>query len=173
MSATCFYPLFFTTSFGGSDGSHKKTTNIGTQAYAFLIEEEKDYKITSSGYTPACDNLSSSPAEHCGILGAIILLYILTYCYADTTNTNNTSSLLFFLDNAEVLSRCTRDPTGLNISNYMKQDFDYWQILRTLINSLPFYLDLQKIKSHSTTTLKSNTKKLGRKVNDLADKLAE
>ena len=161
------------TPYGGSDGSHKKTLKKGTQAYAFLIEEEKDYIITGSGYTPACDNLSSSPAEHCGILGAVILLYILNYCYADTVDINNTSSLLFFLDNAEVLSRCTRDPVGLNISTYMKLDYDYWRLLRTLTNSLPFYLDVQKIKSHSTSILKTNNEKLGRTINELADNLAE
>ena len=55
----------------------------------------------------------------------------------------------------------------------MKQDFDYWRLLCTLINSLPFHLDLQKIKSHSNTTLRNNNEKLGQTVNELADKLAE
>ena len=170
-----FYSAIYndTTPYGGSDGSHKKQLNKGTQAFAFLIKEDSKYKISGSGNTPVCDNLSSSPAEHCGLLGATLLLYIFSYCYANDTNTDTTASLPFFIDNAEVLSRTTRDPTGLNISAYMKQDFDYWRLLRQLLNSLPFHLDTQKIKSHSTGKAANETEKIGRQVNELADQLAE
>ena len=79
----------------------------------------------------------------------MLMLYILNFCYGDKYELNNSMEVLFFLDNAEVLSRGLSNAKGRNISLYLKNDYDYWRLLRSLITSLPFSINLQKIKSHN------------------------
>ncbi len=122
----------------GSDGSYNEHTNTGTFAYKLRDLSNSTISLSGSGFTPTCNNGSSSPSEHCGFIGLLLALHILLHCYdPDSSTVNNNIELHTYLDNTEVLGRGSSDPSGRNISAYMKKDFDYWKILRSLIAHLP------------------------------------
>jgi hypothetical protein len=96
---------------------------------------------------PASDKMSSSPAEHYGAIGVLLVLIVLLHHF-DALETK-LPSMVLLIDNEEVVNRGNRlKPLFLNVGRYLTHDFDLWNLLSHLQSHLNLVIHFEWIKGH-------------------------
>jgi hypothetical protein len=131
---------------GASDGSYKDSNNIGTHAFLLSDSTYDINSITGSAFSPTSNMLSSSQAEHYGLLGLLIVLFTLLSHHNE--DGLGWPSLTIFIDNLEVVNRFNTAPSKMNIKQLLTHDFDLWVLLHKFKQYLCLPIEVEWLKSH-------------------------
>jgi hypothetical protein len=119
------------TAIAASDGSYLEEARKGSHAYKIMDKNNLSATIFGASMCPASDKMSSSPAEHYGAIGILLVLIVLLHHF-DALDTK-LPSLVLLIDNEEAVNRGNRlKPLFLNIGRYLTHDFDLWNLLSHL-----------------------------------------
>jgi hypothetical protein len=133
---------------GASDGSYQETSNIGTHAFILSDSTYDINVITGSAYSPRSDRLSSSQAEHYGLLGLLIVVFSLLHHFQE--DGLGWPPLTVYIDNLKVVTRYDTIPAKMNIKQLLTHDYDLWQLIHEFKRFLCLPIEVEWVKSHQS-----------------------
>ena len=146
---------------GASDGSLRQNEEGNYGGYGFSIQAQvhDEHRIVGMGSTPKTNDMTSLTSEMFGILGTLIVVYIISL-HNSQNDDSNRSVIHIFSDNKEAIQRSSDRPEPLNVSEHMKAEYDVMMLIWDIQDLLPHKIKHCWVKGHQDTT-KSGEKLYG------------
>ena len=136
---------------GASDGSLKKENGKYKGRYAFSLQalENDDGRIVGNAAAPISNDMTSLTTELYGLLTTVICIFLVW-----TQNKNKYPGIRSFppvniyLDNKEAIDKANTKPEKLNVSEFLKPEYDLEMILWDIQNIMPVKIRHHWVKGH-------------------------
>jgi hypothetical protein len=95
--------------------------------------------------------MSSSPTEHYGAISILVMIIVLLYHHSE--DGYGWPTLILYIDNEEVVNRGSKkNPSFMNIGQYLTHDYDLWMVMSHLQSRLALNIEFEWIKGHQTVS---------------------
>ena len=101
--------------------------------------------------TPKSNDMTSLTSEMFGILGTLIVVYILSL-HNDENIERQKHAIYIYSDNKEAIKRSTDRPELLNVSEHMKSEYDVMMLIWDIQDLLPHKIIHRWVKGHQDMT---------------------
>ncbi len=119
----------------------------GSHGYLVVPIDAVTEGVRGCATSPPSDAMTSLTTEHYGFLALVVTLHLVCIrCHL--YEYNDIPLLRIWIDNAELVRRLTGKHDLINVSDYMAPEWDTWALSSKFIDTLPFPLDIQWVRSH-------------------------
>ena len=140
---------------GASDGSVVGEGKRAKGGYAYSIQQydNDSHRIIGYGATPLSTKISSMTSETYGVMASLIIIkgVFQQYCKDDRVD----GKICIITDNQEVVNRCRKRPTPMNISETLVAEYDIWVMLWEIIDVIPMTIEVKWICGHQNENEKN------------------
>ena len=136
---------------GASDGLLKKENGKYKGRYAFSLQalENDDGRIVGNAAAPISNDMTSLTTELYGLLTTVICIFLVwTQNKNKYTGIRSFPPVKVYLDNKEAIDKANTKPEKLNVSEFLKPEYDLEMILWDIQNIMPVKIRHHWVKGH-------------------------